>query len=169
MLSFLASVTCAVSMWQQGSQATRRIARDVLPGLDMRVHMQFSVSRSSTSVAILRSSVGVVCCWTQSTDFRCQNGGGIAFLQLLLSPSSTGPVTAGQQAAHHRISPKMSAPASPILRLIAWSVHFVCRVRDARERARRDESDSGDGSGNVSGAGLDPTLSGHSSRRVRGL
>ena len=39
-----------------------------------------------------------------------------------------------------------------------------------RERAKRDESDSGDGSGNVSGAGrLDPTGSGHSSRRVRGL
>ena len=29
---------------------------------------------------------------------------------------------------------------------------------------KRDESDSGDGSGNVSGAGLDPTGSGHSSR-----
>ena len=38
-----------------------------------------------------------------------------------------------------------------------------------RERAKRDESDSGDGSGNVSGAGLDPTGSGHSSRRVQGL
>ena len=38
-----------------------------------------------------------------------------------------------------------------------------------RERAKRDESDSGDGSGNVSGPGLDPTGSGHSSRRVRGL
>ena len=38
-----------------------------------------------------------------------------------------------------------------------------------RERAKRDESDSGDGSGNVSGAGLDPTGSGHSSRRVLGL
>ena len=38
-----------------------------------------------------------------------------------------------------------------------------------RERAKRDESDSGDGSGNVCGAGLDPTGSGHSSRRVRGL
>ena len=38
-----------------------------------------------------------------------------------------------------------------------------------RECAKRDESDSGDGSGNVSGAGLDPTGSGHSSRRVRGL
>ena len=38
-----------------------------------------------------------------------------------------------------------------------------------RERAKRDESDSGDGSGNVSGAGLDPTGSGHSSRRVRDL
>ena len=38
-----------------------------------------------------------------------------------------------------------------------------------RERAKRDESDSGDGSGNVSGPGLDPTGSGHSSRRVQGL
>ena len=38
-----------------------------------------------------------------------------------------------------------------------------------RERAKRDESDSGDGSGNVSGPGLDLTGSGHSSRRVQGL
>ena len=38
-----------------------------------------------------------------------------------------------------------------------------------RERAKRDESDSGEGSGNVSGAGLDLTGSGHSSRRVQGL
>ena len=34
-----------------------------------------------------------------------------------------------------------------------------------RERTKRDESDSGDGSGNVSDAGLDLTGSGHSSRR----
>ena len=33
-----------------------------------------------------------------------------------------------------------------------------------RERAKRDESDFGDGSGNVSGAGLDLTGSGHSSK-----
>ena len=54
---------------------------------------------------------------------------------------------------------------------------FVCsvlRIAAAgigrlRERAKRDESDSGDGSGNVSGPGLDPTGSGHSSRRVQGL
>ena len=38
-----------------------------------------------------------------------------------------------------------------------------------RERTKRDESDSGDGSGNVSDAGLDLTGSGHSSRRVQGL
>ena len=38
-----------------------------------------------------------------------------------------------------------------------------------RERAKRDEPDSGDGSGNVPGAGLDPTGSGHLSRRVWGL
>ena len=38
-----------------------------------------------------------------------------------------------------------------------------------RERTKRDESDSGDGSGNVSDAGLDLTRSGHSSRRVQGL
>ena len=38
-----------------------------------------------------------------------------------------------------------------------------------RECAKRDEPNSGDGSGNVSGAGLDLTGSGHSSRRVRGL
>ena len=41
--------------------------------------------------------------------------------------------------------------------------------RITREHAKRDESDSGDGCGNVSGLGLDPTGSGHSSRRVRGL
>ena len=38
-----------------------------------------------------------------------------------------------------------------------------------RERTKRDESDSGDGSGNVSDAGLDLTGSGHSSRRVQGF
>ena len=41
------------------------------------------------------------------------------------------------------------------------------RIGRLREHAKRDESDSG--SGNVSGAGLDPTGSGHSSRRVRGV
>ena len=38
-----------------------------------------------------------------------------------------------------------------------------------RERTKRDESDSGDRSGNVSDAGLDLTGSGHSSRQVQGL
>ena len=40
---------------------------------------------------------------------------------------------------------------------------------EVREHAKPDASDSGDGFGNVSGAGLDLTGSGHSSRRVRGL
>ena len=38
-----------------------------------------------------------------------------------------------------------------------------------RGDAQRDESDSGDGSVYVSGAGLYPAGSGHLSRRVRGL
>ena len=59
--------------------------------------------------------------------------------------------------------------ASEREKLGACPTRIECTLGRLRERAKRDESDSGDGSGNVSGAGLDPTGSGHSSRRVQGL
>ena len=62
-----------------------------------------------------------------------------------------------------------------VLTVLKWLWYWlhdqqVCHILGRlRERTKRDESDSGDGSGNVSDAGLDLTVSGHSSRRVQGL
>ena len=57
-------------------------------------------------------------------------------------------------------------PAAPVSQ---FDRRMLDKVGRLRERTKRDDSDSGDGSGNVSDAGLDLTGSGHSSRRVQGL